>query len=135
MVRLLADIGDFCLWASSAMIVIFVVQYSLLAKWWANFIGITIVGEALALLAIYIPSLMGLADPAAFAHFAQARWYLYLTVGIVVGTTLFLGTRIVTWEYVRRQRGGSPLLPGDQAARIAELEAEVAGLRERLGDT
>ncbi len=137
MTRLLADIGDFCLWASSVMVVIFVIQYSVLASWWRNFIGITIVGEALALLAIYVPSLMGLADPAEFAHFAATRWYLYLTVAIVVATTLFLGTRILTWEAIRRKRNDSKaaLLPSVMAERIDELETENDALRERLGET
>lgn len=107
MIRALTDLGDFCLWGSSALLVIFTVQYSLLAKWWRNPIGITIVGLDVCLLAIYVPSLLALADPGGFAHFASARWYLYLTVGIVVATFLFVATRVVTWELIRRQRGAA----------------------------
>jgi hypothetical protein len=134
MIHLLADIGNFCLWGSSVLIVVFVVQYSLLARWWANPIGVTIVGLDLCILAIFIPSLLALADPAGFAHFATARWYLFLTVGVVVATFLFAATRIITWEAIRRRRSGV-LLPGAMAARIAELEDELAEFRERHGQT
>ena len=136
MTRLLDDIGNFCLWVSSAMIVIWVIQYSLLAKWWRNFIGISIVGLALCLLAIYIPSLMALADPVDYANFATTRWYLWLTVGIVIATMAFLGTRIITWEVIRRRRdhGRRVLLPAELMRRITELEAENACLQRRLGE-
>ena len=130
--RVLQDAGDACLWASSVMIVAWVIQYSVLAPWWDNPIGITIVGEALCLLAIFVPSLLALADPAAFATFAQQTWYTYLTIGVVAATAVFLGTRIVTWELIRRRRGTAGL-PNGMAARITELETENARLRAEGG--
>ena len=104
MIRAFTDLGDVCIWASSVMIVIFVIQYSVLASWWRGAIGITIVGEALCLLAIYVPSLLALADPGDFAGFAQSTWYRLLAVGIVAATTVFMATRIITWELLRRRR-------------------------------
>jgi hypothetical protein len=126
-VTLLSDFGDFCLWASSLLIVVWVVQYSVLARWWRHFIGITIVGLALCLLAIYIPNLLFLADPSDFGNFATTRWYQILAACIVGATTVFLATRIATWEFIRRQR--QELLPSQMLARITELEAQLAECR------
>jgi hypothetical protein len=111
-IHALTDIGNFCLWGSSVLIVIFAIQYSLLAKWWRNPIGVTIVGLDLCILAIFVPSLLALADPGGFAHFATARWYLFLAVGVVAATFIFTATRIITWEYLRRKR--RHLLPNGQ---------------------
>jgi len=129
MTRLLGDIGDTAIWVASIGIVIWVAQYTLLAKWWRSTIGVTMVGEALCILAIFIPTLMALAFPARYEHFAAARWYLYLSVGVVVASAVFILTRIFTWEYIRRQRGTRVLSPAAMAQRITELETEVAALR------
>lgn len=119
--QILKDGGDVALWASAIGILIWVIQYTILAKWWKNFIGITLVGEALCILAIYIPSLMALADPTDFASFAQTSWYLYLGFGIVTATALFIITRIITWEYVRRQRGRAKLQAEEQAVELSAV--------------
>lgn len=132
--RYLLDEGDVMLWLSSAAIIFWVVQYSILAAWFKHLIGITIVGLAVCLLLVYIPSLMALADPAEFAKFASTRWYQWVAIVIVNSTAVFMLTRIWAWEAIRRKRATTPLLPGDQAKRIAELEAEVAGLRQRLNE-
>jgi hypothetical protein len=102
--RVLNDIGDAALWISTIGILVWIVQYTVLAKWWKNAIGVTLVGEAIALFLIYLPNILALADPLKFASFAQTRWYLYLSVGIVTGTAVFIVTRIITWEHIRRQR-------------------------------
>lgn len=104
MIRAVTDIGNFCLWGSSALIVIFMIQYTALAKWWKNPIGVTIIGLDLCLLAIFVPSLLAQADPGGFAHFASARWYLFLSASVVTLTFLFVATRVITWEYLRRKR-------------------------------
>ena len=101
---LVGDLGDIAIWISSIGIVIWVVQYSLLSPWWKDTIGITMIGEALIILAIYIPTLLALADPAGFAGFATAGWYLWLTAAIVIAGAVFIVTRIVVWERIRRQR-------------------------------
>jgi hypothetical protein len=132
--RLLSDIGNAALWASGAAIMIWIVQYSLLAPWWRSMIGISLVGLALVDLCIFLPSLMALADPADYAKFAQTRWYLYLTVTIVIASAVFVCTRIVVWEKLRRERKrtGRPALPTQMHARIVELEQELAACREQL---
>jgi hypothetical protein len=107
------------LFVSSIGIIIWIVQYSLLAKWWKNFIGITLVGEALALFLIYLPSDMALVNPQRFMSFAQTRWYLWLSAGVVVATALFIVTRIFTWESIRRKRG-KQVLAGDN--HVTELQ-------------
>jgi hypothetical protein len=128
--HLLNDTGNAALWLSGAAIVIWIIQYSLLAAWWRTAIGVTLVGLAVCVLGIYIPSLMALADPQDFAGFAATTWYLYLTVGIVAASAGFLVTRIVTWERIRRHRyHGHLMLPADLLIRIAELEAELEACR------
>jgi hypothetical protein len=130
--HLLNDTGNAALWLSGASIVIWIVQYSLLAAWWRSAIGVTLIGLAVCMLAIYIPSLMALADPADYAGFASTTWYLYLTVGIVVASAGFQVTRIVTWERIRRRRyHGHLMLPADLITRIAELEAELEACRQQ----
>ena len=136
MTHLLNDVGDVAIWVSSIGIVIWVIQYSALAAWWRNTIGITMVGLALVDLAIYAPTLMALIWPARYADFAGTRWYLYLTVSIVTVSAVFIITRIATWEHIRRQRDGHrrELSPGDLTARITALENENEELRQRLGE-
>jgi len=130
--RIAADIGDICLWLSSAAIAIWIIQYSVLASWWRHVIGVTLVGFALVTLAIYIPSLMALADPADFARFASTTWYQWLAIGIVFASAVFIITRIAAWERIRRHRhDGVMVLPAHMAARIRELEQENADLRAR----
>ena len=130
--HLVTDTGNAALWLSGAAICIWIVQYTFLAAWWRSAIGVTLVGLALVDLAIFIPSLMALADPQDFANFATTTWYLYLTVGIVIASAAFLVTRIVTWERIRRRRkAGEAVLPAHMAARIAELEQELEELRAR----
>lgn len=131
--RYLLDEGNAALWLSSAAIVFWIIQYSALARWWRNFLGVTIVGLAFCLLLVYVPSLLALAWPAEFAGFASTRWYQDLAVGIVNATAIFMVTRIMMWEYVRRRRA-KYLLPSELAAKVASLEAEVAALRSRLGE-
>lgn len=114
LIRTLEDVGNVALFISFIGIAVWVIQYSMLAKWWKNFIGITLVGEAVAIFLIYLPSVMGLIDPARFEMFAQTRWYLWLSFFIVTGTATFIVTRIVTWEMIRRQRPAA--LQGDDVA-------------------
>ena len=132
--RIATDVGNLCIWLSSAAITIWIIQYTILAAWWRHVIGITLVGFALVTLAIYIPSLIALADPADFAQFAGTTWYHWLAICIVVSSAAFIITRIAAWDRIRRRRGGRPVLPADMAARIAELEAENRHLRERLAE-
>ena len=104
MIRVIGDVGNAAIWISSAGLVFWMVQYSLLAPWWRDSLGVTLIGEALIILLIYIPTLLALADPAGFTNFAQTRWYLYLTAAIVIGSMVFILTRIVVWERTRRRR-------------------------------
>ena len=131
--RIATDIGNLCLWLSSAAIVIWVVQYTALARWWTTAIGVTLIGLAVVVLAIYVPSLMALADPHDFARFASTTWYHWLAIVIVVASCGFLITRIVAWERIRRRRHTQLVLPAHMAQRIAELEAENARLRDGCG--
>lgn len=128
--RYVLDEGNAALWLSSLAVVLWVVQYSILARWWRNPIGITIVGLATCLLVIYIPSLMALALPAQFAGFASTTWYQWLAVIIVNATAVFMIARIVTWERLRRHR--RDVFPQNAIERIEELEAENAALRAQL---
>lgn len=101
---LISDVGNVFLWLASIFIVIWVVQYTILAPWWRDFVGVTMVGEALCLLAIFIPSLIQLADP--HEVFVGTRWYLYLSVFVVAFSCFFMGTRIVVWDRIRYSRNG-----------------------------
>src|SRR5215469_7597103 len=116
--RIATDIGDICLWVSAAAILVWIIQYTVLAAWYRNVIGITLVGFALVTLAIYIPSLIALADPADMANFASTTWYRWLAISIVFASAVFMITRIAAWDRIRRQRDDGELtLPVDMAAR------------------
>jgi len=132
--RFATDVGNLCLWLSSAAIVIWVVQYSILAAWWKHAIGITLVGFALVDLAIFVPGLLALADPADFSRFANMTWYHWLAVCILVASTAFIITRITAWERIRQRRHDEPELPAHLKERLAELETENQRLRERLAE-
>src|SRR5215472_10626806 len=130
--RVATDVGNLCLWLSSVALAVWIIQYSVLAKWWTSVIGITLIGFALVDLAIYVPSLIALADPADMANFASTTWYHWLAICIVVSSAAFIITRITAWERIRRRRGdGRPVLPAHMAARIRELEQQLAECQER----
>lgn len=132
--RIATDVGNLCLWLSSVALVVWIIQYSVLAKWWKHIIGVTLVGFALVDLAIYVPSLMALADPAQFARFASTTWYHWLAIGIVTASAGFIITRITAWERIRRRRDTEPVLPAHMSERIAELEEENRRLRALLAE-
>src|SRR5215469_6857777 len=114
--RIATDIGDICLWVSAAAILVWIIQYTVLAAWYRNVIGITLVGFALVTLAIYIPSLIALADPADMSNFASTTWYHWLAIAVVVSSAGFIITRIAAWERIRRRRGdGELVLPAHMA--------------------
>jgi hypothetical protein len=132
----LLDFGDAMEWITPIALLLWIAQYSVLAPWWSQFTGTWQVILALVIVAIYIPSLMAVADPAGYAHFAQAQWYQWLALCIVTASAVAAVGLIAKWESVRRlrKRTGRALLPAEMAARIRELDAEVASLRERLGE-
>lgn len=100
----LTDVGNFCLWGTAIALLIWIIQYSLMEDWWRNAIGIRLVGLAVCVIAIYIPSMMALADPRAFASFGSTLWYHWLVVGILVATFSFATLGVITWDRIHRQQ-------------------------------
>lgn len=132
MIRTFHDIFNCALYISVTGIIIWVTQYTLTAPWWRNVIGITLIGFALVDLGIFLPPALALADPSGFSRYGEDTWYLVMITGVVVASAVFIVTRIVLWERLRRHPGR---LPVDMMKRIAELEAENAALRQALDRT
>jgi len=132
----LLDLGNTFEWVTPVALLFWIAQYTVLAPWWSQFTGTWQVVLALVITAIYIPSLMSLADPAGFATFAQTNWYHWTALFIVTFSAAAGMGLIVKWELVRRERKrtGRALLPAEMARRITVLETENAALRQRLGE-
>jgi hypothetical protein len=104
LLRIIKDIGDVAQWGIVFLIPLFIVQYSLLAKWWKNAVGRTIVLLDVCLLAALVPSIFLMIDP------DEARRYFTTHVDDYVGTAIVVVvfgvvlTRIWMWERIRRRR-------------------------------
>jgi hypothetical protein len=135
---MLTDTGNAALWLATAAIVAWIIQYTWLTggRSWRNTIGVTLIGEAFVILAIYVLALMSLADPADYARFAATIWYRWVATVIIFSSAAFIITRIAAWERIRRLRdAGEAVLPAHMAARIKELERQLAECQQRAGDT
>jgi|SRR5262250_1156449 len=128
--RAAADIGNLCLWITAIAIVTWIIQYTWLTRGrnFRNIIGVSLVGFAVVTLAIYVLAILSLADPSDYSRFAGTHAYRWLATVILFSSSVFIITRIVAWEQMRR-RGHATR--SRAAARIAELEAENQLLRER----
>lgn len=81
------------------LMILFVIQYTFLGKWWRNSIGRTIVFETLAILAVLIPSMLHYyfnldSDNTVFV------WYTLVSFSMI--PVVFL-TRIISFENIRRK--------------------------------
>ena len=85
----------------------FIIQYSLLAKWWANAIGRTIVIKDLLLGAALTPSVLSL-----FLHFNRltSRIAGWVDVALFAGIAATMAYRMIVWQRVHRagQLDGEP---------------------------
>lgn len=103
--RYLYDLGDGLEWAVGIGTIIFLVQYSLYAKWWRNVLGRSIVLLDLAILGVVGPSVVMLADPKGMASFVLGVGYAFIEVGVLAIATYAVISRIWFWEKTRRARG------------------------------
>lgn len=111
----IADLGDAAQWLVGIGTVLFIIQYTLYAKWWNNFIGRSVILLDVCLLAILGPSLATLADPG--AQFYLTAWYAYLETGALVLAAYTVISRMWGWERLRRARGfngHAPRHPSDK---------------------
>lgn len=101
--RLFTDIGTVCIWGTAVLLVAALAMYTAMERWgWArNWVGRIIVGLATAIVVIYIPSLIALADPA-FTGFGAKIWYRWVAIGTVIFTFAISAAMVATLEYVRR---------------------------------
>lgn len=104
MLHLFTDIGNAALWGSSVLCAVFLIQYWLMEpSFWRNPVGGSIWGLTLMMLVIFAPSDLALADPA-FTGFGASVWYRWLAIVTVILVFVFMLTRVIAWEYVRRIR-------------------------------
>ena len=102
--------GDISQWISAIALVLFLVLYTVFAKWWKHPVGWVVNIFAFALVLIIVPSLMALADPAAFAGFANSTWYKVLETFNLTFITAAALTGNVVWAYLHHKRN----LPGER---------------------
>lgn len=112
--RVAGDIGNICLFGTVIVLIIWFIQYTILAKWYKNVIGVTLVGFAFVDVAIYLPSMFALADPKGFAHFATTNWYFWESFFVVLFSFSFAITRVVSWELIRRGKKHVRLTPRER---------------------
>ena len=101
-VHLVDDLGNFAEWACTVVLIAFVVQYSLYAKWWANPIGQTVVALDLCVLILLIPSDIGTLWPSwSFLHGIGYVWFEVGLLFLVLATMLW---RMAVWQAVVRSK-------------------------------
>lgn len=101
MTRVLLDIGDTGEYVATIACILFLINYSLLAPWWRNFVGRSIVLLDLGVLGITVPGCLQLMFPHHWDAFWSSDWYIALDVFIVwmiaaVAITRIWGFRNVT---------------------------------------
>lgn len=101
MTRFLVDIGDLFEWTSVVCMIGFLIQYSIQAPWWRNFVGRSIVMLDIAILGLLIPACIELAKPHWHAFFAS-NWMLGIEVLVLLTTTLVPLTRMIGFTKTRR---------------------------------
>jgi hypothetical protein len=79
-----SDAIDGVIWASTVLVLIFVVQYTLSAPWWRDPVGRTVVAKDICLLFLLIPACILLVWPHAFTPMEVAVIDLISLGGVAV---------------------------------------------------
>lgn len=101
-VRIATDFGDVAEWAAALGTAVFLVQYTIYAKWWKNFIGRSVVLLDVCLLGILIPAVIQLARPELAMRWFDTRWYLTLLDVVLWGVVYTALSRIWGWRKLNR---------------------------------
>jgi hypothetical protein len=111
--QLVADLTNDVIMAAFAAALLFIVAYSVLAKWWASSIGRALVmldtGLALVLGPLVLHRLFGLTLVTSIGY----AWYDLISLALVAGATLWR-TAIVVREQLRARKDPGPE-PAEQA--------------------
>lgn len=94
------DAVDGVIWAATASVVWFVLQYTLSAPWWRDPVGRTVIAKDLALLCLLIPACILLAWPSIFTQTDDEVIDL-VSLGLV---TVTMAWRSVVWWRIRPPR-------------------------------
>jgi hypothetical protein len=92
------------------VIIAFIVQYTVLAPWWKNAIGRTIVIKDMLLALAFVPSLLSL-----FINFSRltSRVAAWLDLAMFAGIAVAMAWRIVVWNRIQRQKADKDAGQGD----------------------
>lgn len=104
------DWGDISQWIATAGLVLFLTLYTIFAKWWKHPVGWVVNVFVISLVLILIPSLMALADPAGFIHFADSNWYKVLETCNLTFLVAAALTGNIVWAYLHSKKA----LPGEK---------------------
>lgn len=81
------------IWASTVLVVLFVLQYTLAAPWWRDPVGRTVVAKDIALLFLLIPACILLVWPHALDIWAAAA----LELASLGGVAVVMVWRCIVW--------------------------------------
>lgn len=82
------------------LMLLFIIQYTFLGKWWKNPIGRTIVVETVAILLVLFPSILHAYFGVTTRDSAGFAWYTLVSFSMI--PFIFLG-RIISFELIRRK--------------------------------
>lgn len=105
--------GDISQWIAAVGLVSFLMMYTIFASWWKDPVGWVVNIFAVSLVLILIPSLMALADPSEFVHFANSTWYKVLETCNLTFLVAAAITGNVVWVYLHNKKK----LPGEKDVR------------------
>lgn len=107
MIRVVISIGTAAEWVVTVGAVVFIVQYTLYASWWRNYIGRSIVLADVCMLLIVLPNLISNIDPTALTPDQT----IYIAVLALLIACYVVLSRILGWEKIRRKRNTRKDLP------------------------
>lgn len=96
------DAGNIAIWLAAIAELVFVIRYTMIAPWWRNPVGSTIVALGICLLVILVPTCIELALPTVeFFRSVTWQWVTVTDLLIVPAVAIW---RLLYWERVYRLR-------------------------------
>lgn len=129
------DVGDAGEWAATLLTIAFLVQYTMLAKWWRNFVGRSLVFLDISLLGVLIPACILLAKPK-WTRFFASNWYLTIECLVLAVVSFVMLSRMVGFGRLSsvQRTEEDPVITYDVKGLIEDLQTRVAALEQAEHD-
>lgn len=105
------DLGNTAQWILGIGLGVWIIEYTMFAPWWRNWLGRSFVGVVIAFIAVLWPSMYQLADPN--SHFLGSTGYDYLEIANVTFAALIVIGLI--WQFWVVHRRGQDNKAGEDS--------------------